>query len=74
MGAIKEGDDPEDYYIEHNKPLAFVSLGTLTAIGLIATIVVAQNKMGNPGRKSSARIPIGYTQKTGTGRTKRLNR
>jgi hypothetical protein len=34
LGAIKEGDDIKDYYVEHNKPLAYAAVGGLGLLGI----------------------------------------
>jgi len=57
MGAIKEGDDPEDYYIKHDKLLAVVSLGALAGVGIATAIALTQNRKSSRRKPKSKTVP-----------------
>ena len=48
LGAIKEGDDIKDYYVEHNKPLAYAAAGGLGLLGITIVGGVALGLVKRP--------------------------
>lgn len=45
LGAIKEGDDPKDYFIPFDGPRALVLLGSILFIGAIGGMTILKKKV-----------------------------
>lgn len=56
MGAIKEGDNPEDYYIEYNALRAYGGLSLMSMIGLTTAAAVGYAVLTKPKAKSKTKL------------------
>lgn len=71
MGAIKEGDNPEDYYIEYNALRAY---GGASLMGLLSITLVAGLGFAALGSVKSGAISLLPTKKTKTKKTSKLSK